>query len=117
LDRVPSLLTSPDSGAPSIRQSAWLAWNPSLALGIESEVHPDGRTVTVIGESFPANVEIQLAECTGLPLACQALVNVNTSQRGMFIARALVAFDFTVLNPFSLVPTCSVPTFTLQNLR
>jgi hypothetical protein len=75
-------------------------------------LNPDGRTVTVIGKGFPANVELQLQEATGSPLVAQALVNVNTNQRGMFIARVLVAFDFTVLNPFPLVPTCSEPTFT-----
>ena len=102
---------------PSSRPNASLATAaargvPTLAVHPSKNLDPDGRTVTVIGKGFPANVELQLQEATGSPLVAQALVNVNTNQHGMFIARVLVAFDFSVLNPFPLVPTCSEPTFT-----
>jgi hypothetical protein len=88
------------------------------AAGLTLNVHPsqnldpNGRIVTVIGKGFPANATVQLAECTGTPLTCQALVDVSTDKHGMFVSRVLVAFYFSVLNPIHTTLTCSEPTFT-----
>lgn len=86
------------------------AANPTVAVNPSKNLDPSGRTVTVIGKGFPANVTVQLSECTGSPLMCLALMNVDTNKHGMFVSRVLLAFDFTVLVPFP--PTCSEPTFT-----
>jgi hypothetical protein len=86
------------------------AADPTVAVHPSKNLDPSGRTVTVIGKGFPPNVTVQLAECTGSPLMCQALMNVDTNEHGMFVSRVLLAFDFTVFVPFG--PTCSEPTFT-----
>jgi hypothetical protein len=86
------------------------AANPTVAAQPSKNLDPSGRTVTVIGKGFPANVTVQLAECTGSPLMCQALMNVDTNEHGMFVSRVLLAFDFAVFVGFG--PTCSEPTFT-----
>jgi len=106
--------TTEPSSSPnaSLATAAAHSVGPTLAVHPSEKLDPDGRTVTVIGKGFPANVELQLAEATGSPLVGQALVNVHTNKHGNFVSRVLVAFDFSVLNPFPLVPTCSEPTFT-----
>ena len=86
--------------------------NPSVAVHPSRKLNPEGQLVTVIGKGVPSDITVQLAQCTGLPLKCQALVNVEANKHGMFITRVLVAFDFSVLNPFPQTPTCSEPTST-----
>jgi hypothetical protein len=96
------------SGSPSYASAATAA-GPSVAVHPSKNLDPDGRTVTVIGKGFPASITVELSECTGFPLTCQVLSDVNTNGHGMFISRVLVAFDFTAINPFPPVPTCSAP--------
>jgi hypothetical protein len=106
--------TTEPSSSPSLAQAVAtsVAAVPAIAVHPSKNLDPKGRTVTVTGKGFPPNVSLQLAECTSFPLTCQALMDVTTSRRGTFVSRVLVAFDFTVLNLFPPVPTCSEPTFT-----
>jgi hypothetical protein len=88
---------------------------PTIAVHPSKNLEPDGGTVMVIGKGFPANVTVQLSECTpfsAFPLTCQVLSSTSTNEQGMFNARVLVALDLTVINPFPPVPTCAEPTAT-----
>jgi hypothetical protein len=106
--------TTEPSGSPRVARDAGIysAANPSVAVNPSKNLDPDGRTVTMIGKGFPVDVTVQLSECTGSPLVCLVLLNVQTDKHGMFVSRILVAFDLTVIYPFPPVPTCSEPTFT-----
>jgi hypothetical protein len=88
----------------------------ALADGLTIAVHPSkrldpaGQKVSVIGSGYPANTPVQVAQCTGTPLNCQALKDVITNPAGRFAARVVVAFNFSFFDPYSSL-TCSQPTF------
>ena len=84
---------------------------PLLAVHPSEQLEPEGQLVTVIGKGFSPNIRVQLAQCTGLPLSCLVLADVDTNKHGRFVTRLRVAFDFSVLTPAPPTPTCSEPTF------
>jgi Neocarzinostatin family len=106
---APEQTTTGPSGSASLARTAA---TPTVAVHPSQNLDPDGRTVTVIGTGYPANVTVQLAECTGFPAKCLALLDVPTDEHGRFVARVFVAFDFALLSPNPPAPTCSEPTQT-----
>jgi hypothetical protein len=85
----------------------------TLRVSPSRNIDPQGQLVTMVGTGFPADAEIQLAECTGTPLICHVLNGfVVTNKAGMFVTRRFVAYDLGLVHPFPATPTCSLPTFT-----